>query len=158
MTAGAAARTWVVRPEVPFRAVHAALLGAGWVGGPVTLFPPLVRDEPEVARYRRAGEVATYELDPVAWLRLLHSPDSPPGLPVLQDADILELLELPGSDIESAEGLLRGVLAAGELRLARAVPKLTRIRYGGVPPVVAGAAARSLTRIEGSGPGSRRSP
>ena len=154
MTAQGAVHTSVIRPETPYVAVHSALLDDGWSGGPVTLTPPLVRDEPEAARYRRDREVATYELDPVAWLRLLRAPGPPPpGLPLLDEADVLALLDLPGSDTESLEGVLRGVLAAAEMGLSKAVPRLQRLAHRSMPPIVLGAAAVSLDRIARGGGG-----
>jgi len=139
--------TWLIRPEVPYGAVHSAAVGAGWTGGPVTLTPSLIRDEPELARFRRDGQVATYELDPVAMLRLWRAPSPPPdGLPLISEDDVLAMLAETGPT-GSPEALLRGVLAAGELRLAKAVPGLLALSHRRLPPVVAAAVRASLAGI-----------
>lgn len=152
MTSRTAVHTFVIRPETPYAAVHSALLNDGWAGGPVTRTRPLLSGEPEVARYRRDEEVATYELDPVAMLRLLRTPAAAPqGLPLLAEVDVLALLDLRGSDIGSQQGLLLGALAAGELGLAKAVPRLRRLGHRRVHPIVLDAAAISLDRIAHDG-------
>jgi hypothetical protein len=152
------ATTWAIQPDVPYAAVHSAAVGDGWSGGPVTRTPSLIRDEPELARFRRQGQVATYELNPVAMLRLWHAACSPPsGLPLIQEADILALLNQTDPD-NSSESLLRGVLAAGELRLAKAVPALLVMRHRRLPPVVADAVRASLCGITRERRGAARPP
>jgi hypothetical protein len=149
--------TYVIRPEIPYVGIHSLLVRDGWSGGPVTLTPPLVRDEPEAARFRRGRQVASYALDPVIWLRLLRSTRPPPAdLPLLSATEILGLLDLPGSDTESLEGLLLGVVAAGECGLEKAVPRLLRLRSRPASPIVAAAAASSIDRISRGGQTRRR--
>src|SRR4051812_18620429 len=122
-------QTSLVRPEVPFVAVHAAFVDAGWTGGPVVRTRPVVHDEPEVARYRRRHDVATYEADPVAWLRVLHATGPPPPLlPLLLPTDVLDLVGTRVHDAATRERVLLGVLGAATLRLPAAVPTLRRLR------------------------------
>lgn len=152
---GERAAVWLIQPHVPYAAVHAAAVDDGWAGGPVTLTPPLLRDEPEVARFRRHGTVATYELDPVAMLRRWRSPVRPPAsLPLVHREDVLAALDQTGA-ADCDESLLRAVLGAGEWRLAEALPRLLAIRRRRLPPVVADAVEASLNRIAQCG-GTRR--
>jgi hypothetical protein len=133
--------TLVLAPEVPFHEVHAWLVGAGWEGGPVNLTPPLIADEPEVARWRRGDQLADYALDPVM-LRVLRGPVGEPALPALGQCEVLALLD---RDPRTAtEAVLRGVLAARALHLARAAPRLRALGAARVPMVAA--AARSTLR------------
>ncbi|QQZ18440.1 MULTISPECIES: hypothetical protein [Rhodococcus] len=148
--------TWLIRPEVPYAAVHNAAVGAGWAGGPVTLTPPLIRDEPELARFRRDDERATYEMNPVAMLRVWRARAAPPvGLPLIHAAEVLAMLDQTAST-DPSEGLLRAVLAAGELRVVKAVPRLHVIRHRRLPPVVTDAVDASLSRITRQRRGSER--
>ncbi len=146
------AGVWILRPEVPYAAVHGAAVTSGWIGGPVTLTPPLIRDEPELARFRRDAEVATYELNPVAMLRTWRGAPPPEALPLVAPDEVLqELAELKQtSSTDSLEGLLRAVLAAGDFGLGEAVPRLHVIRRRGLPVVVADALEASLRRIAAS--------
>lgn len=146
MTARASVR--LLPPQLPFTAVHGAFVDGGWSGGPVTLTAPLVADEPEVARYRREGEVATYAVDPVVWLRTVatDATSSLPDLPWVSPTEVLAWLATVGSTEPARERRLLGVLASGELGLRRAVPALRRLAAAD-DALVAAAARRVLSGL-----------
>lgn len=133
-------------PEMPFTAIHAAFVTAGWEGGPVTRTAPLVADEPEVARYRRGDVVITYALDPVMFLRTVAG-DAPPSvlpeLPWVDGAEVLTWLATEGEGEPARERRLLGILAAAELGLREATPTLRRIAIS--DDALLAAAARHAT-------------
>lgn len=119
--------TRLLPPEMPFAAIHGAFMTAGWAGGPVTRTPPLVADEPEVARYRRGDAVVTYSLDPVMFLRTISGeapPSAMPEVPWVDGATVLSWLATEGDGELARERRLLGVMAAAELGLREALPAL----------------------------------
>lgn len=137
----------VLPPELPFTAVHAAFVEAGWTGGPIMLTPPMVAGEPELARYRNGESVATYTADPVMWLRTVTTADPLPlpGFPVVAPTTVLTWLADDGADEVARERRLLGVVAAGELGLAKAVPRLRLLGADEDDPLLAAAARRALS-------------
>lgn len=131
--------TLVVRPEVTFDELGAALARAGWARGRDRLAaPPLVPGEPEFASWSRgagAGEGAeriSYSFNPVAGFRVLvfrgaraaeSRAETALSLPALAPADLRPLLQ--SRDLRT---LLLGILAAGELRAAETLDLLERLR------------------------------
>lgn len=136
----------VLAPTASFTAIHQAFVAAGWRGGATTQTAPLVPGEPELAVWRRGNTVAHYDVNPVVWLRVLRvdGPEPPPGLPRLTEDGVLALLH---ADDRAAQ--LRGVLAATELRLAAARPRLAELATSAADPMIARYACQALRALGG---------
>ncbi|WP_028066660.1 hypothetical protein [Solirubrobacter soli] len=132
------ARRLVLRPELAFSDLDAALSASGWNGGSVLAFGPLVPGEPELARWQRGSARLEYTCNPAIWLRVLDAfgvntlawDALSDALEPLDEADILGLL-----GASSDEHVALGIFAARALRLAAATEPLEALAARAADPI-----------------------
>jgi hypothetical protein len=143
----------VLRPDVGFAAVDAAVHAAGLEGGPTTALPPLLPGEPELAEWTDPAHPdvrVSYSFDPTVMLRVLEV-----GVPADHETWLRLSRQLPtvpeedllaGLFAGDVETLARTVLAARVLTRRDLLPRIEQLRRhsSGVVAAVADRTVRDL--------------
>jgi hypothetical protein len=136
----------VATPELTFRELRARLESIGWLLGPESQQPPLIRGEPHWCQWWRRDRETTihYTFNPVIFLRELAftGPEAlesrAAAAEVVPHLDTAALHRLLGADDE-AEVIL-GIFAAGALRELSVLERLRALEADPRPRVAAAAA------------------
>lgn len=148
-------QVFVLAPGTPFKDVSRALAQLGWArDGRETQLPPIVRGEPELAGWNRAGRLpritSTYQ--PVVGMRVLEVATVPP------DERARIAARLPPLEVEAVRALLSsadprrrlyGAFAARELELTELAPPLREAARQGTGEAreLVDAAAQALEQL-----------
>lgn len=144
----------VIRPDVPFTAIEAAMQRLGWTRE-MAVAPrdeTLIAGEPELASWSAGGQkpMVTYTFNPVAALRVFDVATVPPvarkmiaeHIPVLSEADIEQLLHA-----DSVRSRLLGLWAAQETERIDLIDDIAGLQQDRDSTVVR-EAARVVARLE----------